>query len=360
LSQDYYAVLGVPRTASQEEIKKAFRRLAAEHHPDKGGDAAKFKEVNAAHQVLTDEVKKAKYDLFGDENATHPPQRQPRWQGGQNFHVTVDDLNSVFSQHFDPFGPFHGGNVSDFARKTRPVHVNGEDIKVVITIPMDEALAGTKRTVQFDRGDRRPCSKCSAEGRSGGGRRPCPTCGGNGRVIEMVRGHPAARQCRSCAGSGSIQLNHCGDCSGSGSEPVQKELTVTIPKGLRHGQEMKVRGLGKVGSPPGDLLLFVEVKDSVNWWARGDVLFTTVEVGIAEMVKGGSMAVLMPDGRPVQVKIPPGGGHSVAPGAWKSPAGQDGDLNVLFRIKPAKDVSPRAERLMKELLEELEGRARRQ
>jgi molecular chaperone DnaJ len=354
LSQDYYAALGVPRTASQEEIHKAFRRKAVEHHPDKGGDASKFKEINTAHQVLTDEVKKARYDLFGDENVTQPPRPAPR-PGRHNFRVTMDDLNSVFNQHFDPFGPFHGGNVADFARKAKPAPAEGEDIRVTVIVPMEEALTGTKKVVRFDRGDTRPCRKC---GSARGSRTVCPTCSGNGRVIDMVAGNASVRQCRSCGGSGSVQVNKCSECGGSGSEPVQREITVTIPKGLRNGQDMKVKGLGKVGSPPGDLILSVEVRDSENWWARGETLFTTAEVGVGEMVKGGDTVVRMPDGRAVPVRIPPGGGQSRVPGVWKSPSGQDGDLSVLFKVKAAKDVSPRAERLMRELLEELEGRPR--
>lgn len=356
MSQDYYSILGVPRTASQEEINKAFRKLAAVHHPDKGGDAVKFKEVNSAHQVLTDEVKKARYDLFGDENATYPPPPPPRRPGRTNFRVTMDDINSVFSGGHG-FDPFH---VADFAKNARPAPVSGESIKMTVTVSMDEALAGTKKTVRFNRGDTRPCRKCAATGSTpGSSRTVCPTCGGNGRVIDMVAGNPAVRQCRQCGGAGSVQLSKCGECSGSGKEPVQREITVTIPKGLRNGQEMKVRGLGKVGSPPGDLLLNVEVQDSESWWARGETLFTTVEVGMAELLHGGKAAVNMPDGRPVHITVPAGGGKTTVPGVWKSPSGQDGDLTVLFKVKPSQGLSPRAERLMKELLAELAGREQR-
>lgn len=355
MSQDHYSVLGVPRTASQDDIKKAFRKLAAEHHPDRGGDASKFKEVNTAHQVLTDEGKKARFDMFGHEDASPPPRPPPR-PGRHNFRVTMEDLNSVFNQHFDPFGPFHGGNVADFARKAKPVPAEGADVHITVTIPMEEALTGTKKVVRFDRGDTRPCRKC---GSTRATRAVCPTCSGNGRVVDMVAGNPAVRQCRQCGGSGSVQVNKCAECHGSGSESVQREITVTIPKGLRNGQDMKVKGLGKVGSPPGDLILSVEVRDSENWWARGDALFTTAEIGVREMVKGGETVVRMPDGRAVPVRVPPGGGQSCAPGAWKNPSGQDGDLTVVFKMRASKDVSPRAERLMTELLEELEGRERR-
>lgn len=357
LSQDHYAILGLPRTASQEDIKKAFRRLAVEHHPDKGGNASRFKEVNTAHQVLTDEGKKARFDAYGDENAQHPPRPPPRRPG--NFRVTMDDLNSVFNNHFDPFGPFHGGGVADFAKKARPVQDPGDDIRIKVSVPMEEALVGTKKTVRFDRGDAQLCRKCAGSGSQNG--RPqgiCLTCDGSGRTIDMVAGHPAVRQCRQCRGSGSSSADRCQDCSGSGKEAVQREITVTIPKGLRSGQDMKVKGLGRPGAPPGDLILTVEIRDSENWWARGESLFTTVEVGMTDLLHGGSTTTRMPDGREVSVTVPAGGGRATAQGAWKNPAGQDGDLTVLFKVRPARGFSPRAERLMRELLEELGGRER--
>jgi molecular chaperone DnaJ len=357
LSQDHYAVLGLPRTASQEDIKKAFRRLAAEHHPDRGGNASKFKEVNTAHQVLTDEAKKAMFDAYGDENAQHrrPPPGRP---GG--FRVTVEDMNSVFNKHFDPFGPFQGGGIGDFARKARPAQNPGEDIRVRVSVPMEEALSGVKKTVRFDRGDAQPCKGCAGSGSMNGmPQEVCLTCNGSGRTIDMVAGHPAVRQCRQCRGSGSSIANKCSTCSGSGKEAVQREITVTIPKGLRSGQDMKVKGLGRNGSPPGDLILTVEVQDSESWWARGETLFTTVEVGLSELLRGGSATVRVPDGREVHVTVPAGGGTAVSRGAWKNPAGQDGDLVALFKVRPSEGLSPRAERLTRELLEELGGQGRR-
>jgi molecular chaperone DnaJ len=356
LSQDYYQILGVPRTASQDDIKHAFKKLAAQHHPDRGGSADRFKEVNSAYQVLSDATKKDLYDRFGTEDPTRIPPPQPRRSPFRtNFHVTMDDLNSVFNKHFDPFGPFAGGGIHDFAKKAKPAPVNGEDIRVTVSVPMDEALSGTKRTVRFDRGETRPCRSCASAPKS---RAVCPTCSGNGRVVDMVGGTPAVRQCRSCGGSGSVPVNRCNVCSGSGQEPVQREIAVTIPRGLRDGQDMKVKGMGKVGSPPGDLLISVEVRDSAAWWARGENLFTSVEIGLRELVQGGNTTVRLPDGTNVLATIPAGGGQATVRGAWKHPSGKDGDLTVLFRIKSSKDVSPRAERLMKELLEELEGRAR--
>lgn len=358
VSKDYYEILGVQRTASQDDIKKAFRKLAAEHHPDHGGNEAKFKEVNTAHQVLTDEVKKARYDAFGDENATAPPPRpRPHARPASNVRIDLDDhFNDIFRSVHDPFGPFAGGSVADFSKKAKPAPSPGADITIKVSVPMAEALAGTKKEVRFDRGDIRPCTKrCS-----GGLRTTCLTCGGSGRVMDMVGLTPSMRQCRSCAGSGSVPLATCPNCKGTGSEPTPRELTVTIPKGLRSGQNMRVKGLGRNGSPPGDLMIIVEIVDSPLWWARGEDLFTTVEVGVRDLMKGGTVAFTVPDGRTISVNVPPGGGSSKVPRAWKNPAGVDGDLVVLFKIQAGGGSSPRAERLMRELLEELEGPGRRQ
>lgn len=355
MSPDYYKILGVERTASQDDIKKAFRKLAAEHHPDKGGDPAKFKQVNTAHQVLSDDVKKARYDAFGDENLTGPPAPPPRpgrgGFGGVHFRTTMDDFDSIFAQQFDPFGV---GSFRDFAKKDRPAPSPGSDIKVKVSVPMNEALAGTKREIRFERGDSRPCTQCA---RTRHAVTVCPTCGGNGRVIDMVGRIPSARQCRTCRGAGNVPVNQCGVCKGTTVEPVTREITITVPKGLRDGQEMRVKGLGRNGAPPGDLIVTVNIHDSVSWWARGDELFTVVEVGIRDLLKGGRVSFTVPDGRTLSVHVPAGGGYARMTDVWKNPAGQDGSLTVLFKSAQS-GLSARGERLAQELLEEIEGRAR--
>lgn len=354
MSKDYYAILGVPRNASQDDIKKAFRKKAAELHPDRGGNEAAFKEVNTAYQVLTDEVMKMKYDAWGDENASGPPRRAARPPGAPHVQVTLDDLNSFFNQNFDPFGPFAGRGFGDFARKAKaPAPQPGGDVGITVTVSMEDALAGAKKNVRFDRGDTKPCTKCVNVPNS-----TCPTCGGSGRVMDMVAGRPAARQCRTCGGAGKTMSGHCGTCGGSRLEPLLREIDLHIPKGCRHGQNMKVKGLGKNGSPPGDLMVTVNIVDSDTWWSRGDALFTIAEVGMSEAIRGGNVTVNMPGGQPLLVFVPMGGGITKVAGAWKNPAGGDGDLYVIFRVRAQGGMTPRAERLMKELLEELGVRAR--
>jgi molecular chaperone DnaJ len=361
LSKDHYETLGLPRTASQDEIKHAFKKLAAQHHPDKGGDAERFKQVNSAYQVLSDETKKALYDQFGTDDPTKIPAPQPgrragRWPGPPP--INLNDFEDIFRRNFDPFGPFGGGSVHDFARKARqpPAQPPGSDVEMTVTVSMEEALSGTKKAVRFDRGERRPCTRCP-----GPRRNVCPTCAGNGRVPDTFGRTMGVRQCGTCRGSGSVTFGDCQTCRGSGTEVIMREITLTVPKGLRDGQEMRVKGLGANGSPPGDLMVKMRVTDTVLWWARGNDLFTTVEVSVADLLRGGTVHFTVPDGRSLSVSVPPGGGQSTVSRAWKNPMGSDGDgdIVVIFKVRPDLGMSPRAERLTRELIEELEGRARR-
>lgn len=360
MSRDYYETLGVPRTASQDEIRKAFRKLAGENHPDKGGNAEKFKEINQAHQVLSDETKKALYDQFGTEDVTKipPPQPRTRHRGPGFGHVDIGDFEDLFRRNFDPFGPFGGGSVHDFKRKAKqpPAQPPGSDVEMNVSVSMEEALSGVKKNLRFDRGEKRPCTRCP-----GPRKNVCPTCGGNGRVPDVTGRTMGVRQCPACHGAGTVSVGGCLNCGGSGTEVIMREISLSIPKGLRDGQEMRVKGLGANGSPPGDLMVKVRVTDSELWWARGNELFTTVEVGIADLLRGGTASFVIPDGRTLSVNVPPGGGKSKVPRAWKNPMGSDGDgdVVVIFKVRPDLGLTPRAERLTRELLEELEGRARR-
>jgi molecular chaperone DnaJ len=364
LRKDYYETLGLPRTASQDDIRKAFRKLAGENHPDKGGDAEKFKEINHAHQVLSDETKKALYDQFGTEDVTQIPPPQPRpgrrspFGGPFGTRINLDDLNDIFQRNFDPFGPFGGGSVHDFARKARqpPAPSPGSDLHVEVSVSMEDALAGVKKDVRFDRGEKRPCTKCP-----GARRTVCPVCAGNGRVPDTFGRTMGVRQCGRCNGAGSVNVNSCLNCGGSGTEVIWRQLTLTIPAGVRDGQEMRAKGFGTPGNPPGDLMVKVLVRDADRWWARGNELFTIVEVGVGDLLRGGTVSFKVPDGRTLSVNVPAGGGRSKVPRAWKNPmsGGEDGDVVAIFRVRSDLGLTPRAERLMRELVEELEGRGRR-
>lgn len=358
MSKDYYETLGVPRTASQDEIRKAFRKLAGENHPDKGGNAERFKEINHAHQVLSDETKKALYDQFGTEDPTRIPPPRPGRRSPFGAHVNLNDFEDLFRRNFDPFGPFGGGSVHDFARKAKqpPVQPPGSDVHCSISVSMVDALAGAKKNVRFDRGEKRPCTRCPGARRS-----VCPTCAGNGRVPDTFGRTMGVRQCGMCRGEGTVSSNNCLNCKGAGTEAIMREITLSIPKGVRDGQEMRVKGMGTAGSPSGDLMVTVRVTDTDLWWSRGKDLFTTVEVGVSELLRGGTASFQVPDGRTLSVIVPPGGGRATAPHAWKNPMGSegDGDIVVLFKVRPDLGLTPRAERLTRELIEELEARGRR-
>lgn len=358
MSKDYYETLGVPRTASQDEIRKAFRKLAGENHPDKGGDAERFKEINHAHQVLSDEVKKDLYDRFGTEDPAKIPPPRPGRRSPFAHSVNIGDFEDLFRKNFDPFGPFGGGSVHDFTRRAKqpPVQPPGSDVQSTVSVNMAEALSGVKRSVRFDRGEKRPCTRCPGSRRS-----ICPTCSGNGRVPDTFGRTMGVRQCGACQGAGTVSIGNCLNCKGTGSEPIMREIALSIPKGVRDGQEMRVKGMGAAGNPSGDLMVTVRVTDTDLWWSRGKDLFTTVEVGVGDLLRGGTASVPVPDGRTLSVTVPPGGGRATVARAWKNPMGSegDGDVVVLFKVRPDLGLTPRAERLTRELIEELEARGRR-
>lgn len=346
MSKNYYEALGVPRTATKEEIHRAFKKVALENHPDRNpGNAeaeARFKLANQAHQVLTDDAKRRAYDMWGDENGPPPRPRPGPWR-------KPVDFDSIFVNFDFGHGPFQ-----DFRRSKPPPPAPspGGDVNVSVTVTMEEALAGAKKEVRFDKGESRPCTQCA---RTRHATVVCPVCSGSGRVISMARGTTSHRTCLRCKGAGNVPVVQCELCKGSGVETVRRSINLTIPAGIQSGQELRVRGHGRPGSPPGDLIVSVDVQDSPSWWARGNELFTVAEVDAVDFLRGGQTELRMPDGRAVSVTVPPGGGHTTVPGAWRVPGRDAGSLTVIFKAKLGKGVTPRAERLLRELLEESGG-----
>lgn len=358
MTKTYYETLGLKPDASQEDIKKAFRKLAGESHPDKhDGNPEwenRFKEVNKAHQVLSNPLEKAEYD----RSLQPKPRINFRYSAGSPINDFADSFFSNVNIH-DPFEEIlRNSRGADFSKNTKPAPTPGDDVEITVTVAMEDVLIGTKKQVRFKRGDSRSCPRCGGSGAEHGSQLSiCPNCDGNGRVVDMIAGRPGAKACSSCTGTGQVSVNKCSTCLGAGRVDVARDIVVTIPKGLRDGQNMRIRGHGRSGSPPGDLIIVVSVKDSSNWWARGEDLFTVMDVSLPSMLSGDSLSVTLPDGSIFPVLIPEGGGQSRIKGAWKNPAGKDGDLVAIFRVK-AEGLSLRGERLAKELLEEIEGRAR--
>lgn len=251
MPRDYYDILGISKSASQEEIKKAYRKLAHEHHPDKkGGTAEKFKEVNEAYQVLSDSKKRQQYDQFGSAGP------QPNFSdfdfGGFNEGINVDDIFDMFS------ASWAGGSASSYGGG------RGQDVGVELSITLTEALLGTHKTFEMD--NVLACETCGGAGGKGD-LATCTKCNGKGSLRERVGmlfgNFSRTVLCSACLGSGKVPKELCKLCRGEGRVRGRDRLEVDIPAGIEEGQTVTVRGRGQAGfrgARPGDLHLRLHIK----------------------------------------------------------------------------------------------------
>ncbi|MBI2278994.1 MAG: molecular chaperone DnaJ [Candidatus Brennerbacteria bacterium] len=364
MPKDYYKILGVTKTASEEEIKKAYRRLAHQHHPDKsGGNEAKFKEVNEAYQVLGNKEKRTQYDRFGqvfDGGSSAGGGGNPF--GGfnpQGFHVNMEDfgdLGEMFEGIFEQFGGFG----------RRETYRRGSDVEVVAELTLEEAFRGVTRAVRVITAV--PCARCKGAGYDKAkGVAKCDTCKGKGEVREARRtffgNFTQVRACPSCKGRGEIPNEECKLCGGSGRTTGTREVTINIAAGVEDGQIIKVSGMGEAGEQgamPGDLYVMVRVKPHVKFERKRADLFGSHEIKLTDLALGKSFEIAGVDGARITVEVPAGydihaplkvagkGMPRFGSASWRT---DHGDLYLTLKVKTPKKLSAKA----KKLLEELEG-----
>ncbi len=305
MSKDYYQTLGVSKSASAEEIKAAFRKLAHQHHPDKpGGNEAKFKEANEAYQILGDPERRKKYDQFGSaafENGGGGGQGFggfdfSGFQGGAGF----EDLGDIFG---DMFG--FGGSRRQSQRTRR-----GEDIVIDLDMQFSEAIFGADKELNVTKNN--PCVRCGGVGAEPGTKmKTCADCEGKGvkTVIQRtILGNMQTRvSCPTCSGNGEIPEKACTSCGGNGLERSRKTLSVNIPSGVDNGMVVRLRGEGEAvkGGENGDLHLRIHVKPDPRFEREGDTIFSQVNIGFTEAALGAELEHQTVDG-PVTLKIPAG------------------------------------------------------
>uniref|UniRef100_A0A7C4ELH7 Chaperone protein DnaJ n=1 Tax=Thermodesulfovibrio aggregans TaxID=86166 RepID=A0A7C4ELH7_9BACT len=292
--KDYYSILGVSRNASQEEIKKAFRRLARQYHPDlnPGNKEAeeKFKEINEAYSCLSDPVRRANYDRYGTVEA-------PTGNGfGFETYTTFTDIfEDIFEGFFGSFG----------FRKNKPV--KGADLRYDLTITLEEAAFGVEKTIKIPRWQE--CSKCKGSGiKPGSEPIICSSCGGTGYIRYSQGFFSVSKTCSKCGGKGRIIRDPCSDCSGTGKIRVEHELTIKIPPGVDTGSKLKVSGegeMGEFGGPRGDLYIFINVREHEFFKREGINLYCSVPISFVKAVFGGQIEVPTLDGNEI-IEIPPG------------------------------------------------------
>jgi molecular chaperone DnaJ len=306
MARDFYDVLGVPHDASEADIKKAYRRLAMECHPDRNdGDKAaeeQFKEVSEAYDVLRDPQKRAQYDRYGAAGLG-------AGRGGFGFHPF--DLSEALNMFMRDFGGFTGfENIFGVERGGRGRR-RGPDVQVTLRITLDEVAAGASRKVKLRTLDR--CPKCEGTGaKPGQTPRRCATCGGSGEVRRAAQSFfgqfVSVSACPTCGGEGTVIKEPCEQCRGEGRVRVERVVEIEIPAGVSSNNYLTLRGQGAAGprnARPGDLIVGIEVEEDSRFERRGDDLLYDLPVSFSQAALGAEVSVPSPTG-PVTVRVPPG------------------------------------------------------
>ena len=308
--RDYYEVLGVEKSASDDEIKKAYRKQAKKYHPDMNpGDKAaeaKFKEVNEAYEVLSDKEKRSRYDQFGHAGV------DPNFGAGAGGYGGFDmgDLGDIFGSFFG--GGFGGGGFGGFSGQPRPnAPQKGESLRVNLTITFEEAAFGCEKSIDLNRTEQ--CDTCHGSGcQPGTTADTCPECHGSGQV-QIRRQTPlgvmaTSTTCTKCGGTGKIIHSPCTACHGNGSIRKKSRVTVTIPAGIDDGQAIKMQGkgnAGKNGGPAGDLIVGIRVKPHNKFMREGTTVLYEQPVSFYQAAMGATLEIPTIDGK-VKYDLPAG------------------------------------------------------
>lgn len=346
--RDYYEVLGVAKSASGEEIKKAYKKAAMANHPDRnpGDEAAieRFKECATAYEVLSDETKRARYDRYGHAGV----------QGGAGGGSPFGDVNDIFSQFSDLFEGFGlgGGN-----QRTRGGAQRGSHLRAAMTIDLVTASKGADRELRIQR--KKACERCKGTGAEPGSTpHRCDYCGGRGQVVQSQGFFRVQTTCPACSGTGAIVRNKCTECRGAGRGDEDVVLQVRIPPGIDNGMQLCLRGEGEAGTSGGtrgDLYVDIHVKDHPLFKREGSHLVCAVPISYTQAALGGTIEVPLLSGSDT-LEIPPG----TQPGEVFRVRGQGmpdprggrrGDLHVAIELEVPRKLEAEHEELLRKLAE---------
>jgi molecular chaperone DnaJ len=341
MAKEYYELLGVSEEADQDEIKKAYRKKAKKYHPDSNSETAdeeKFKKINKAYDVLSDEDKRKKYDQFGKQGV--------EGHAGRGQRRAASNFQDLFEQIF-------GGGGNRRKRESK-----GSDLRAQTSISLEEAYTGVEKTFELSR--QANCEECDGTGGEDGDTTTCTNCDGQGRVRQVQR-TPLGRaqtvaECPECRGTGEIPENPCSTCNGKGVVQKTEKISIDIPAGVRDGQRVRLSGKGNAtpGGKNGDLYVFVNVEEHESLERKDNDLFTTVTIGIGDAALGTDVKVPTPDSE-IEVNIPGG----TQPGEVMRVKGKgmpssnrfskDGDLYIKVDVKIPEKLTDEE----KEVLEDL-------
>ena len=358
MAKDYYQILGVAREASPEDIKKAYRKLAHQYHPDKGGDEQKFKEVSEAYRVLSDAEKKRQYDQFGRTfDGAGGFEGHPGWdfsgqEGGQGFGFDFDsfgDMGEVFEEMFG-FGS---------ARKRKDLK-RGRDLEMEMGIPLEAVLNGEVKEISLEK--EIVCSRCQGKGAEPGASvNECFSCRGTGEVQQIRKtifgSFTRVATCPECGGEGYRPAKPCNVCKGEGRIKGDDRIKVSIPAGVDTNQVIKIEGRGEAGRKggrPGDLYIRISVKKHHIFKRKGDDLYVSSPISFSQASLGGEVEVSSLEGKAILLRVPEG----VESGKVLRISGKGiphfsgfgrGDLYIELVIKTPKKLTKRQKELMEEL-----------
>ncbi|MBE6454029.1 MAG: molecular chaperone DnaJ [Alphaproteobacteria bacterium] len=350
----YYEILGVNKGASSDEIKKSFRKLAMQYHPDRNpGDSeaeAKFKEINEAYEILKDDQKRAAYDRFGHQAFSGGSGGGNPFGGGFNFDFGggAGGFADIFSEVFSEFMGGGRGRRQSYAQR-------GQDVRYNLSITLEEAFGGIEKEITIPSTE--TCEKCHGHGTKDGSEAPiCPHCGGSGKV-RMQQGFFVVEQsCPHCKGAGRLVKETCSECKGKGFINKQKTIKVKIPAGIEDDTRMRVAGGGEAGirgGENGDLYVFITVKQHKLYERDGANLYTRIPISMCCAALGGKVDIPSIDGSKIELKIDAGSQSDQivkikGQGMTFVRSDRRGDLFVKLRVETPVNLSAR----QKELLEE--------
>ena len=359
---DYYEILGVTKGATQDEIKKAFHKLAHKYHPDKGGDEKKFKEINEAYQVLSDKTKRAQYDQYGrvfDQGAGEGQGFNWAWGNrpqGEDVEFDVGDIGDIFEEFF-------GGGFGGVRRATKKDARKGKDIQVDIEINLERTLKESVEKINLVK--QIICQRCNGVGAEPGTNvKECVLCRGRGEVQQVRKtafgSFTTSAVCPECKGEGTIPEKPCNVCKGEGRVKGQETIEINIPAGIDTNQVIRVDGKGEAGrkaGKAGNLFVRIFVKKHSAFERRADDLFTAVEISISQAALGDKIEMKSLEGTNIILEVPAGteSGKVVRISGKGIPhfGGYGrGNLYIEFKVKTPRKLSRKQRELFDELKKE--------